>query len=160
MPIPASAQYYILLMSGVNGRVMVRSNDHGNYHMLEQNIQHWRNDLQMVNLSGTGRAPIHSLKAMLIRLMPMRKNERNVFERLDKELPGITSAVLQAILGDRMLPESVAVRALRYIRSQMVSAPKPTISVVDRISIGETLPNFHLLKISAATAATMKAMVP
>lgn len=122
VPIPAGAQYYILLMSGVKTWVMVRSYDHGNYHMLEQNIQHWRNDLQMVNLSGTGRAPIHSLKAMLIRLMPMRKNERNVFERLDKELPGITSAVLQAILGDRMLPDSVAVRALRYIRSQMVSA--------------------------------------
>ena len=48
----------------------------------------------------------------------------------------------------------------RSSRSQIVSAPKPTISVVDSISIGETLPNFHFEKASATTAATMKAMVP
>lgn len=120
--IPASVQYYILLLSGVTGRVMVRSYDHGNYSELEKCIQQWRNDLQMVNLGGTGLVKINSLKAMMIRLMPLRKNERNVFERMDKELSGITPAVLHAILTGSMLPDSVAVRALRYIRSQMASA--------------------------------------
>ena len=119
--IPASTQYYILLLSGVTGRVMVRSYDHGNYGALEKCIQQWRNDLQMVNRGGTGLVKINSLKAMMIRLMPKRKKERNVFERMDKELSGITPAVLHAILTDSMLPDSVAVRALRYIRSQMVS---------------------------------------
>lgn len=52
--IPASTQYYILLLSGVTGRVMVRSYDHGNYGELEKSIQQWRNDLQMVDLGGTG----------------------------------------------------------------------------------------------------------
>ena len=120
--IPASAQYYILLLSGVTGRVMVRSYDHGNYSELEKSIQHWRNDLKMVNLGGTGLAKINSLKAMMIRLMPMRKNEKDVFKRMDKELSGITSSVLHAILTDSILPDSVAVRALRYIRNQMASA--------------------------------------
>ena len=120
--IPASAQYYILLLSGVTGRVMVRSYDHGNYSELEKSIQHWRNDLKMVNLGGTGLAKINSLKAMMIRLMPMRKNEEDVFKRMDKELSGITSSVLHAILTDSILPDSVAVRALRYIRNQMASA--------------------------------------
>ena len=120
--IPASAQYYILLLSGVTGRVMVRSYDHGNYSELEKSIQDWRNDVQMVNLGGTGLAKINSLKAMMIRLMPMRKNEKDVFKRMDKELSGITSSVLHAILTDSILPDSVAVRALRYIRNQMASA--------------------------------------
>lgn len=120
--IPASAQYYILLLSGVTGRVMVRSYDHGNYGELEKNIQQWRNDLQMVNLSGTGLVKIHSLKVTMIRLMTRRKNERNVFERMDKELSGITPAVLHAILTDSILPDTVAVRALRYIRNRMAGA--------------------------------------
>lgn len=120
--IPASTQYYILLLSGVTGRVMVRSYDHGNYGELEKSIQQWRNDLQMVDLGGTGFTKINSLKAMMIRLMPRQKSEKNVFKRMDKELSGITPAVLHAILTDSMLPDSVAVRALRYIRNQMASA--------------------------------------
>ena len=120
--IPASTQYYILLLSGVTGRVMVRSYDHGNFGELEESIQQWRNDLQMVDLGGTGFTKINSLKAMMIRLMPRQKSEKNVFKRMDKELSGITPAVLHAILTDSMLPDSVAVRALRYIRNQMASA--------------------------------------
>lgn len=120
--IPASTQYYILLLSGVKGRARIHSYDHGNYGELEKNIQQWRNDLQMVDLGGTGFTKINSLKAMMIRLMPRQKSEKNVFKRMDKELSGITPAVLHAILTGSMLPDSVAVRALRYIRNQMASA--------------------------------------
>lgn len=123
-PIPEAAQYYILLLSGVTGRVMIRSYDHGNYHTLEKNVQKWRSDLQMTDLAGTGMVKIHSLRAMLIRLMAMRKHEGKdkVFKRMDKELSGIIPSVLHAILTDSILPDSVAVRALRYIRGQMASA--------------------------------------
>ena len=81
----------------------------------------------MINLGGTGFTKINSLKAMMIRLTPKRKNKKNeakkeFFERMRKELSGITPAVLHAILTDSMLPDSVAVRSLRYIRNQMVSA--------------------------------------
>ena len=125
--IPASTQYYILLLSGVKGRARIHSYERGNYGELETNIQKWRNDLQMINLGGTGFTKINSLKAMMIRLTPKRKNKQNeakkeFFERMRKELSGITPAVLHAILTDSMLPDSVAVRALQYIRSQMVSA--------------------------------------
>ena len=125
--IPASTQYYILLLSGVKGRARIHSYERGNYGELETNIQKWRNDLQMINLGGTGFTKINLLKAMMIRLTPKRKNKKNeakkeFFERMRKELSGITPAVLHAILTDSMLPDSVAVRALRYIRNQMVSA--------------------------------------
>ena len=125
--IPASTQYYILLLSGVKGRARIHSYERGNYGELETNIQKWRNDLQMINLGGTGFTKINSLKAMMIRLTPKRKNKKNeakkeFFERMRKELSGITPAVLHAILTDSMLPDSVAVRSLRYIRNQMVSA--------------------------------------
>lgn len=125
--IPASTQYYILLLSGVKGRARIHSYDHGNYGELEKNIQQWRNDLQMVDLGGTGFTKINSLKAMMIRLKPKQKSKKSetkkeFFERMRKELSGITPAVLHAILTDSMLPDSVAVRALRYIRNQMASA--------------------------------------
>lgn len=81
----------------------------------------------MVDLGGTGFTKINSLKAMMIRLKPERKSKKSetkkeFFERMRKELSGITPAVLHAILTDSMLPDSVAVRALRYIRNQMASA--------------------------------------
>lgn len=125
--IPASTQYYILLLSGVTGRARIHSYERGNYGELETNIQKWRNDLQMINLGETGFTKINSLKAMMFRLTPKRKNKqgetkKDFFKRMRKELSGITPAVLHAILTDSMLPDSVAVRALRYIRNQMVSA--------------------------------------
>lgn len=86
--IPASTQYYILLLSGVKGRARIHSYDHGNYGELEKNIQQWRNDLQMVDLGGTGFTKINSLKAMMIRLKPKQKvkkrNEKRIFRANEK----------------------------------------------------------------------------
>ena len=46
--------YYILLLSGVNGRVMIRSYQEGNYRELTEHLRQWEDDLRLTNSAGTG----------------------------------------------------------------------------------------------------------
>lgn len=123
---PLPHTYYILLLSGVGGRVMIRRWEHGSYEVLQANIKRWREDISLLNLSGTGKANQNKLSAMLIRLLARQKSDSRVFERLGKELPGITPAVMTAILAGGLLPDTVVARALAYIRSQMMDSNDDT----------------------------------
>lgn len=129
---PLDSVYYILLLSGVGGRIMIRRWDQGNYTNLQKNIKLWQDDLALVDFVGGGRVKPHKLTARLIRLLARQKSDRKVFDRLAKELAGITPAVVAAILSGGPLPDAVAARALAFIRSQMLesndevkSAPVP-----------------------------------
>lgn len=117
-------QYYILLLSGVSGRVMIRDYQQGNYHQLTENLRQWESDLALTNSAGTGLMKPAKLSARLIRLITRQNADQKVFERLGKELAGLVPAIIQAILNDRPLPDAVISRALAYIRSQMFSAPE------------------------------------
>lgn len=46
--------YYILLLSGVNSRVMIRRFERGSYADLRRNLRQWYDDLALTNQSGTG----------------------------------------------------------------------------------------------------------
>ncbi len=116
------ATYYILLLSGASGRIMVRRFEQGSYEQLQAHIAQWNDDLALVNGVGNDLCRPLKLTGRLIRLLKYQKNDRKVFERLDKELTGITPAVLTAILSGGELPDAVAVRALAYIRSNLLSA--------------------------------------
>lgn len=120
--IPDGASYYILLLSGVNGRIMIRRYERGSYEELTARLNQWRDDLSLVNGAGTATIKPCKLTARLIRLMNYQQVDRNPFERLAKELSGITPAVFSAILSGTSLPDSVATRALAYIRSKMLSS--------------------------------------
>lgn len=117
--------YYILLLSGVGGRVMIRSYQEGNYRQLTENLQQWEDDLRLTNSSGTAELKPSKLTARLTRLLkPLQESDRkqknkNIFERMAKELTGITPAILNAILNNAQLPDAVVNRALAYLRSQM-----------------------------------------
>lgn len=117
--------YYILLLSGVGGRVMIRSYQEGNYRQLTENLKQWEDDLRLINSSGTGERKPSKLTARLTRLLkPLQESDRkqknkNIFERMAKELTGITPAILNAILNNAQLPDAVVNRALAYLRSQM-----------------------------------------
>lgn len=103
--------YYILLLSGAGGRIMVRSYQNGNYALLTANIKQWERDLALVNASGTGL------------LKPVKLSARfKIFERLGKELAGITPSVINAVINNQRLPDSVAARALNYLRSVMLAS--------------------------------------
>lgn len=117
------AVYHILLLSGVGGRVMVRRYELGQYEKLRRNLDKWNEDLALVHPYGLdGNCKPMKLTGRLIRLLKYQKNDRKIFERLGKELSGITPAVLTAIMGGGELPDAVAVRALAYIRSGMLES--------------------------------------
>lgn len=125
--------YHILLLTGVGGRVMVRRYERGRYEQLRQNIDQWNQDLALTNSYGSGLCKPMKLTGRLIRLLKYQKNDRNVFERLSKELSGITPAVLTAILGGGRLPDAVAIRALAHIRSKLLSADEEQTGAGDNL---------------------------
>ena len=111
--------YYILLLSGVGGRVMIRSYQEGNYRQLTENLQQWEDDLRLTNSSGTAEMKPAKLAARLIRLVSRQSSDKNIFERMAKELSGLTPAILNAICHNAQFPDAVVHRALAYLRSQM-----------------------------------------
>lgn len=115
-----ASEYHILLLTGVGGRVMIRRYERGSYQELQERLRLWQEDIALTNPSGTGLIRPHKLVAMLIRLMKRQKSDSRVMDRLGKELAGVTPAVLTAILTGAKLPDSVAARALMYIRSQLM----------------------------------------
>ena len=117
-----NVSYYILLLSGVNSRIMIRKYDRGSYADLRRNIAQWYADLALTNQGGTGNIRPVKLTARLLRLLKFQKTDSRPFERLSKELAGITPAVVQAILSGGILPDAVAAKALSYIRSELLAS--------------------------------------
>lgn len=124
--IPDSASYYILLLSGVNGRVMIRRYERGTYGELKARLKLWRDDLSLTNARGDGLIPSMKLNRRMMKLLKYQKIDTKPFERLDKELAGITPAVLNSVLSGGPLPEAAASRALAFIRSGMMFADGDT----------------------------------
>lgn len=115
-------EYHIMLISGNNGRAVIRRYEHGSYETLRENLQTWNDDLKLQDRMGTGRVRPQKLNARLTRLV---KNQnatgKKLFEQMKKELAGITPAIVMAIINGTPLPDTVAVRALAYIRSRLLS---------------------------------------
>ena len=130
-----NANYYILMLSGVGGRVMVRRYERGRYEDLQKNITLWNSDLDLVNAHGEDLLKPCKLTARLIRLLKFQKTNKEVMKRLDGELSGITPAVLMAIVNGTTLPDVVAVRALAYIRSKILSGEDGDRSASDNGSL-------------------------
>lgn len=119
-PQPLSGRYHIMLVSGANGRVMVRRYEQGNYADLQEHLRQWNKDLALCDNLGTGKLPPRKLTVRLIALLTRHKNDSKVLERLKKELSGLTPAIVMAIINGTPLPDAVAGRALANIRSQML----------------------------------------
>lgn len=115
-----SNRYHILLLSGANGRVMVRHYENGSYETLQKNLAQWEVDLKLVDDWGTQLLRPRKLSARLSCLMKYQQNDNKPFERMKKELAGLTPTIILAILHNTPLPDEVAVRALATIRSKMV----------------------------------------
>lgn len=115
-----SVSYFILLLTGVNGRIMIRRYERGTYRDLQAKLKQWHEDLELVNPYGR-MIKSSKLTSRLLRLLKYQKVDNRVFERLNKELSGITPAIITAILTGGPLPDAVAARALAYIRSKMMS---------------------------------------
>lgn len=118
--VPLNCRYHILLLSGANGRVLVRRYENGNYADLQKNLIQWEDDLKMCNDIGTEVMRPCKLTVRLIRLLARQKNDRKPLERMKKELAGLAPSIVMAIMNGTSLPNEVAVKALATIRSEML----------------------------------------
>ena len=118
--LPLPREYHIMLISGANGRAMVRRYEHGSYETLQKNLALWYNDIALCDNLGTGTIRPKKLFTRLIRLMTRQKNDRNISERMKKELAGLTPSIIMSVINGTPLPDSVASRALVYIRAKML----------------------------------------
>lgn len=114
-------EYHIMLISGANGRAKIRLYEHGSYETLQRNLALWYNDLELCDNIGTGNIGRHKLVTRLIKLMSRQKIDNNIFERMKKELSGLTPSIVMAMIDGTPLPDSVASRALAYIRSKILN---------------------------------------
>ncbi len=115
-------EYFILILSGAGGRVMLRHYERGSYQRLQTALSAWNEDLKLKNDRGIGAIRPVKLDVRLTRLLSRQKNDSKIFQRLNKELSGLTPAVIRAVLSNAELPDAAAVRALAYIRSQMTDS--------------------------------------
>jgi CRISPR-associated protein Csd1 len=116
--------YFILSLSGAGGRIMIRSYLQGNYEDLYNSLCTWFDDLRIVTPSGKGMSKTPKIFAMNLRLLKFVKLSTKLSERMNKELAGIEPRILYSIFKNAPLPDSVANKALTYIRSKLFDADK------------------------------------
>ena len=116
-PIRSDNRYYIILLSGNNGRIMIRNYDEGSYGELYKNFKIWFDDLSLISKDGELKPP--KLFALYTRLLKKQKSNRDIGKRIRDELSGLNERILYSIFHGTPLPETVAIRALQYIRSDM-----------------------------------------
>lgn len=85
------------------------------------NLALWYNDLELCDNIGTGYIGKQKPVTRLIKLMSRQKIDNNIFERIKKELSGLTPSIVMAMIDGTPLPDSVAARALAYIRSKILN---------------------------------------
>ncbi|NLJ33337.1 MAG: type I-C CRISPR-associated protein Cas8c/Csd1 [Firmicutes bacterium] len=117
-------RYYILQLSATGGRIMLRDWMEGEYKTLIGNFKGWFDDLELVSPDGKGKAKDTKLIVLLSRLVGFRRGEAfsKVRERIDQELPPLMPKIWRSIIEGRTLPDTVASKALAYIRSNLYSA--------------------------------------
>ena len=121
-PTALSATYYILPLSGANGRMMVRGWYQGSYESLCRNVSQWFEDLRIVTWDGNGRTNPPKFKALGIRLLKPGGNPQKVWSRMDDELPNLLGRLFNSAVQGTPIPDEVANRALRWIRSAIVQS--------------------------------------
>ena len=110
-------RYYMMALSGVNGRVMIRSYDEGTYDDLCSNIRAWYEDLSIYEPRYGKR--YFKLFYTYSRLLKYSTDNKKLSERIEKELSGLSPKIMYAIMHNTALPDTVAAKALAYIRSDM-----------------------------------------
>ena len=106
-------RYYMIALSGASGRVMVRSYEEGSYGELYENLKAWYDDLR---LEGTKPLKLYTVYS---RLLKFSSSEKKIGECISKELSGLSSQIIYSVMHNSPLPDTVASRAVDYIRHDM-----------------------------------------
>lgn len=117
-------RYYILQMSANAGRIMLRDWLCGDFSDLVYQVRSWFDDLTIVSPHGLGEGRDFKLAAALIRLVAYRPKEAldATFKRVNDEVSWVMPRIWRSILTGGALPDFVAERSMRYIRSRLLAA--------------------------------------
>ena len=128
-------RYYILLLSASGGRVMIRDYMEGDYTVLLERVNSWFEDNRLISPYGKGFTKNQKMFSILCRLLQFRKDEpiEELIKRIDKELPTISHSILQSIIKNTPLTDSVASRALNYIRSKIQQSEDDNTKQLDNL---------------------------
>ena len=119
LPDMPRSRYYMMSLSGVNGRVMIRSYDEGTYDDLCGNLRAWYEDISIYREGYGYRYPkLYAIYRRLLKFIT-ENDPKKISERINKELCGITPQIMYAIMHNTPLPDTIATRALSYIRSDL-----------------------------------------
>ena len=140
------ARYYIMPLSGVNGRMMIRGWYEGNFQELQKNVKLWFEDLRLTTWNGKGMAKNPKLVTLYIRLLKPGGDNRKVFDRVNQELPGLSVRMLYCIIQGLPLPDEVPTRVTHWIRSGMLKEEKGGDESAGKNTIAYEMPAFQLLK--------------
>lgn len=131
-------RYYMMSLSGVNGRVMIRSFDEGSYDELYYSITRWYDDLTLISSNGKGEGKFPKLFTISTRLLKFSSDGSKLKERIRDELSGLETQIIYSITHNTPLPDTVAARALAYVRSDMYASSQddssPRAKQIDRVS--------------------------
>ena len=116
------ARYYILPVSGMSGRMMVRGWYEGQFKALYDSIRQWYDDLRLTLPGSRGDAKPPKLKRLCIVLLKPGGDPTKVFDRMDKELAALLNRMFSAVVNGTPLPDAVASRALYTLRSRLIDS--------------------------------------
>ena len=116
------ARYYIMPVSGMNGRMMVRGWYEGQFKTLYENIRRWYDDLRLTLPSSRGDVKLPKLKRLCIVLLKPGGDPTKVFDRMDRELAALLNRMFSAVVNGTPLPDAVASRALYTLRSRLMDS--------------------------------------
>ncbi len=119
-PESLKARYYLMSLSGANGRMMVRNWLTGSYEELYRSVMQWFDDLSLVSWNGKGMARNPKMKALGVRLLKPGGDPRKVWERMDSEIPQLMHRLLSSAVNNTPLPDEVPMRVLHWLRSTLL----------------------------------------
>jgi CRISPR-associated protein Csd1 len=108
----ADCRYYILVVSGNSGRVVVRAWNEGPFADLVANITRWFEDLEIVSLDGVRSPRTPGIERLVTALLPEQKSGQNRADWL-KPVGSERTALLAAALSDALpIPRSALARVV------------------------------------------------
>ncbi|MBR6983006.1 MAG: type I-C CRISPR-associated protein Cas8c/Csd1 [Ruminococcus sp.] len=136
--IPTSApnfMYHMMSLCAAKTRIMIRSYDEGIYTDLWQKIKDWFDDICIEDSHyGKRWCSLYSIQTRLIKKTQTNMSYKDILEQFNKELSGIAPRIVYSIYHGTPMPDSVAAKALAYIRSDMYSSSDNEKKVPDRIA--------------------------
>lgn len=113
-------KYYMMTISRIKSRAMIRSYDEGKYDELCNNVQMWFDDIKLKNKS------YPKLWAIYLRFISMSESERVIGisskdknDKIIKQLSGLSPRIIYDITHGTLLPDTAAAKALAYIKSDI-----------------------------------------